>query len=612
LAYGLALVLVILELTRVLPRSAYSVGLMLVVGGSLGLLAVRYAVASSAPVRLMARLLLLGIVLAVLPGLLLWVVPNLMDERGQSVYVVYLPTLAFLLLPFFYAYALFKHRLGDLEFRANKVLSLYSYVLLYTSAFALVFALASRWIDFSVETLAFAIMISTVFVALAVPLRTPYQRLVNRLVYGTEYSSDSILKAFANEIPRANNLTALTRLLTKEVAPSLLVRQSALYQVRDGEPKLLYAEGAPAPEGIDAAEALVRFSAGPARYRPPEPKGGGEWDWVRLAVPIQVGTTPVAVWLFGARDPDDFYPLPDIELLQTLGGQVGVALENLRLVESLRKRAYELEVAYQNLEQLDRLKDEFVQNVSHELRTPLTFVKGYSELMLDGAFGELSRVQNEAVEAIADRTQGIIRLVNDIISVQQAKLLQPEREPIQLEALAATALQTAQVVAGRVASEGRTYRFELEAPTDLPMISGDRRRLGQVLDNLLENAIKFTPSGGTITLGLRPTTYAFPAQECEGEPIHAVEITVKDSGIGIPDDQLARIWDRFYQVDGSRTRRYGGMGLGLAIVRSIVEAHGGVTWASSANGQGTTFHVVLPAVAERPEARVLVVAEGVV
>ncbi|NOZ28425.1 MAG: hypothetical protein GXP39_10290, partial [Chloroflexi bacterium] len=468
--------------------------------------------------------------------------------------------------------------------------SLLSFLVLYLTAFILAFVFSSRWVSFTPRALGLSISISMAFIIAALFLREPFQRWMDRLVYGTEHNPDDILRAFANEIPRALDREALVRLLTREVCPSLLIRQSALYVMDGAEVSLLYGDGVTLDEKMDVAQAIRELVSEAGRYRPPEPDDRSAFSWVRLVVPIEVGGKLLGAWLLGRRDPDDYYPKPDIDLLTTLGNQIGVALETSRLFESLRQRAEELERAYLELQELDQLKDEFVQNVSHELRTPLTFVRGYVELLLEGVLGEVRSEQKEALEKVLHRTEGIIRLVNDIISIQEAAVEKMRYEPVNLVALAQSCIETAQMV---VHEDGREEMFEfvLDAASDVPQIFGDRGRLRQVFDNLLSNAVKFSPDGGTVAVRIRPCRYQFDEQ---GESQPAVEVSVSDQGVGIPADKLDHIWDRFYQVDGSTTRPFGGLGIGLAIVRSIVEAHGGVIWVESVEGVGTTFHFVLP------------------
>ncbi len=293
--------------------------------------------------------------------------------------------------------------------------------------------------------------------------------------------------------------------------------------------------------------------------------------------------------VIGTLNIDDVVPnafQPDEGRLLTIAAaQAAVAIENARLYQGLKERAEKLEQAYEELQRLDRLKSEFVQNVSHELRTPLTFIKSYVELILDGSLGELSDLHRDSLRIVLERTNTITRLVNDIVSLDQAERGALQLGPVPLHTVARLAIDGAEVTAAEV---GVTIKGDI--PSSLPPVLGDRDRINQVFDNLLGNAIKFSPEGGTITVRIR-----------EEDGFLRTEIV--DTGIGIPADQLDRIFDRFYQVDGSMSRRFGGTGLGLSIVKSIIESHGGWVGVESELGRGSTFFFTLPKLVENGAAQ---------
>ncbi|MCR4407287.1 MAG: GAF domain-containing protein [Anaerolineae bacterium] len=276
----------------------------------------------------------------------------------------------------------------------------------------------------------------------------------------------------------------------------------------------------------------------------------------------------------------------DERLLSIAAAQAAVAIENAQLYEDLKERAEKLERAYNELKELDRLKSEFVQNVSHELRTPLTFVKAYVELMLDGTLGELNERQRESLKIVAERTNTLTRLVRDIIALQQIEQGTLHLSMVNLGEIAQMSMKGAELTARQAGIE-----LKAEISAELPLISGDRDRLNQVFDNILGNAIKFSPDGGEVIIRV-------------WDAGDVVQASISDTGIGIPESELEKIFERFYQVDGSTTRRFGGTGLGLAIVKRIVEAHGGRVWAESTLGRGSTFFFALPKPATSNQQRV--------
>jgi len=294
-----------------------------------------------------------------------------------------------------------------------------------------------------------------------------------------------------------------------------------------------------------------------------------------LAVPM-ISKDKVIGALCVDDDRPDAFSSDDGRLLTIAAAQAAVAIENAQLYESSKKRAEELAKAYDELQALDRLQREFVQNVSHELRTPLTFIKGYVELMLEEAMGELSEPQRNGLQIVVQRADAMTRLINNLLSLQQVEMesLRPTR--VSLAEVTMMALESA----GAAATKAGIV-LKAEMPETLPLVWADRNCLGQVFDNLVGNAIKFSPDGGKITVCIRE----------EGEYLR---VAVSDTGIGIPGDQLEKIFERFYQVDGSPTRRFGGTGLGLALVKEAIEAHGGKVWAESQSGQGSTFFFTLP------------------
>jgi PAS domain S-box-containing protein len=266
----------------------------------------------------------------------------------------------------------------------------------------------------------------------------------------------------------------------------------------------------------------------------------------------------------------------DRSLLEAVADTVAVGLRNARLFEEARHRAEELAVALAQLEELDRLKDELIQNVSHELRSPLALIRGYAEMLQIGELGRLTPEQQTPVDIIVRRAHMLGDLVQDITLILEAEASRPEPESVRLDALARAAMEDFQIVA---AEAQVTLRAEI--PDHLPAVQHNTTYLRRVLDNLLGNAVKFTAEGGEIDVRVR-----------QGED--EVVLEVSDTGIGIAPDQLGRVFERFYQVDGSARRRYGGVGLGLSLVKDLVEAYEGTVSVESEVGRGTTFAIRLP------------------
>lgn len=615
--YGVAALMAGLQLSGVLPHSSHYWGMMLGIVGSLGLLVVRALHPSSPSVRAATGLMLVGVAVAFLPGVLLWLLPPLLGGGRPGKVVIGLITLAIPALPFFYFYSLYKHRLGDLEVRANRVLNLYSFLIVYATCFVLVFIFANRWAHLEPNVLTFALITSLICLMLALSIREPFQRGINQLAYGTTYEPERIVQTFANEIPRALNREHLVALLVNQVMPSLLIRQSALFLLSDTSRPLLYSDGVDlhiSGWDEDNFQQLYEVSG---QYLPVSSShppllselssSDTELAWVRLIIIIEVDNRPLGIWFLGKRDPDDFYPQSDIELLQTLGNQIGVSLETTRLFEMLQRRANELEKAYLALRRADRLKDEFIRNISHELRTPLTAVSGYTDLLLAGDVGALTPEQSELLQIVADRSDDLIKMINDMITLQQTKLQQVSGQSVSLVEVAKASVQTTQLMVQKQGlRQEHLHQIVLKSDENIPPVWGDRNQLGQVFDNLLSNGVKFSPNGGVIEVQIRSKLHPLKPDGDDGatqpeETQPVVEVRIRDEGIGIPESELENIWEHFYQVDGSATRRFGGTGLGLALVRDIVESHQGEIWVQSEEGHGSTFTFVLPTLTTHSE-----------
>jgi len=251
-----------------------------------------------------------------------------------------------------------------------------------------------------------------------------------------------------------------------------------------------------------------------------------------------------------------------------------------------------LEQSYRQLQELDQLKSNFLATVSHELRTPLTSIIGYAEMLIEGLAGKPTPEQREYLQTIMEKGESLLELITSILDLTkiEAGKLRLHPGPFDLAALVDSAVSSVQPQANK---RSLAVHKVVEAGLDQPVL--DREKIHQCLVNLLANAVKFTPPGGTITVhaGRATRLPAHGGARFDG-PDQYFELSVEDTGIGVPADQLERIFDSFFQVDGSATREYGGAGLGLSIVRSYIEAHGGEVSVVSEPGKGSRFTLLLP------------------
>jgi len=262
----------------------------------------------------------------------------------------------------------------------------------------------------------------------------------------------------------------------------------------------------------------------------------------------------------------------------------------------LAEKTAQLQQAFDRLKELDRLKSNFLATVSHELRTPLTSIIGYSEMLSTGIAGDLNEEQIEFVDTIRSKGDHLLALISTMLDMNKLEQgqLSLNRERIDPNALL---LEVAQTVAPQAGKKG--VRVEVDVEAGLPDLSGDPVRIRQVLFNLADNAVKFTPEAGTVHLRARSAELEGAGDDGLGmvlmaAPRRAIEFAVQDTGIGIAKEEHAKVFDAFYQVDGSSTRAHGGAGLGLSIVKRLVSAHEGVVRVESDVGAGTTFFVTVP------------------
>jgi PAS domain S-box-containing protein len=303
-----------------------------------------------------------------------------------------------------------------------------------------------------------------------------------------------------------------------------------------------------------------------------------------LAVPVVSRTGEVLGGLFFGHPEPGVFTQRAGRIVEGLAAQAAVAMDNARLFEAVNRSRAEAEQSaadkerlYQEAQESSRLKDEFLATVSHELRTPLTAILGWAHMLRTGKFDTDSA--GKAFETIERNARAQAQLIEDLLDVSR---IITGKLRIDVRQIDPNSFVEAAVEAVRPAAEAKNVRLQKIMDTGLVSVSGDPVRLQQVVWNLLSNAIKFTPKGGRVQIKL--------------ERVNShVEIAVSDTGAGIPQSFLPHVFDRFRQADQRTTRQHGGMGLGLSIVRHLVELHGGTVRAESpGEGQGSTFTVLLP------------------
>lgn len=246
--------------------------------------------------------------------------------------------------------------------------------------------------------------------------------------------------------------------------------------------------------------------------------------------------------------------------------------------DALKKYAEEVSIKNEQLKSLDMMKDEFISNISHELRTPMNSIKGFAEVLHSESVGTINPGQKKALDRIINASYKLEKLIDSLLYMASSKKetfscsFSMVDLNLLLEDIYSNLLQDA---------DSKGIRMSMDIVSSIPEIEGNEDHLGKVFWNLLNNAIKFTSRGGSVSL----------KASLIGDQVH---ISVEDNGIGIPEEKLASVFDDFYQVDGSPTRKYGGAGIGLFISKKIISTHGGDIWVESSEDKGTMVHVILP------------------
>jgi len=305
-----------------------------------------------------------------------------------------------------------------------------------------------------------------------------------------------------------------------------------------------------------------------------------------VAAPMLKENRLVGAIVLTRREPRPFTE-GQISLLTTFANQAAIAVDNVHLFQELEDRTQELarynreiQLANEKLTELDRLKSSFVSNVSHELKTPLTAIESLAENILDGVTGPLTRKQASYMTGIKESAERLARLINDLLDLS---VIEAGRTGLKPTSFSMASLLHEVTDTLKPVAEAKLIDLEIASTNGNSIAWADRDKITQVLTNLVGNAVKFTPNRGKVTMKVSPTS---------GEWL---EVSITDTGPGIPPEEASKIFDEFYQMSQPGREKSKGVGLGLAISKKLVEMHGGKIQVKSIFGSGSSFSFTVPA-----------------
>jgi signal transduction histidine kinase len=287
-----------------------------------------------------------------------------------------------------------------------------------------------------------------------------------------------------------------------------------------------------------------------------------------VCVPLKTGQESVGVLVLENLRQDGTFNSADLQFLEAVAELITLSIENTRLSRELQ--------ATRALEEANRLKEELISTLAHEMRTPLTSIKGYATALLMQDVSFSPDTQRQVLQIIDEECDVLQDLIHDLLesSIIDAGLLRLEPQPVLLPRLAYSTID-------ELAHQTRKHQFIVDFPDNFPVVDADPQRIGQVLRNLIDNAIKYSPDGGLIVV------------RGEVRPVEVV-VSVADQGVGIAPEHLNRLFEKYFRIESGLVRHVVGSGLGLPISHTIVESHRGRIWAESKLGEGTTLYFSLP------------------
>lgn len=547
--------------------------------------------------RQQARLVIIAFCTTTLLALLFNVIIPLFEVNWSTTHFGPLSTL---ILVGIMAYAIVKHQLFDIRLAFVRTvayaLSLTTLILIYAvAAFA-----ASRWLfEFTSSpaqttlNIALALFLAFIFQ----PVKRFFDRITNHFFYRDNYSTSEFYAHLSRSLTSTTDLRGLLQRASNEIANTLKAEYGLFFVYDDNHYVMTGTTDSRHRLPIQDARIIDSYV---------EQYGDkvivadllADHDELRrllvshkvcLVLPLQRGGSEIIGYFLMGEHRSGGYARRDIRALETVADELVIAIQNALSVQEVKElnatlqqrideATKELRASNAQLQRLDEAKDEFVSMASHQLRTPLTSVKGYIDMVLEGDAGKISDMQKHLLGEAFTSSERMVHLINDFLNVSrlQTGKFMIDRRPVDLATIIRQEVDSLQTTAGQ-----RQLKLTYKMPTGFPQLYIDEGKMRQVVMNFIDNAIYYSKEDTTITVTLA----------VDGD---IATMTVKDTGIGVPQDEQAQLFTKFYRASNARKQRPDGTGVGLYLAKKVVVAHGGSMVFHSTPGKGSTFGFTLP------------------
>lgn len=547
---------------------------------------------SSGVVKAQIRLLLLGTVLmfgAIITTNLIFVIVF----RTTSL-VGFLPLYTLVFFGFI-SYAIVRHRFLDIGLIVARTVAYSLVVLVIAAIYSISTLLLSRlFLSISLTNIQLSLLIGvTIIIAVSFQtIKNAIESVTDRFLFKGRYDTNEVLSTLSHIMASTLKLEKLTHEILEVLLKQMRISKVAIILIDNHQITDIKSENfIPLPEFDENEISLLENTRDTLIFDElDETEVKSVLRKLGLSVVVHLRTEGVQIGMLvlGPRQSGDIYSDQDLALLEILAPQAAVAIQNSQAYEEIRrfnitlqeevdKATAELRDANEKLQQLDKLKDEFVSLASHELRTPMTAIKSYTWMLLNGKAPDK---QQEYLQVVYDSTERLIHLVNDMLDISRIESGRVQLKPAPFD-LAELADQV--VNEFRPKATERQISLELQKDTSEATVNADHDKIQEVIENLLSNAVKFTPANGQVTVALSKVD-------------NQVKLTVADTGKGIAVEDQGKLFKKFGRLDNSLTGipTEPGTGLGLFICKQYIDLSGGKIWVESSLGQGATFAFTLP------------------